>query len=716
MTSGLKTFYLLFCLLVAFMIWTMAYGAALGWFFGDWRIFQGTITENPFLPAQQFWTYSDNERLRTVAGGAVIPALLITGLLAYVGLRSPSNPLGDAAFQSPGEMARRKWFQRKGHIFGRVGRRILRVRDERHHLVIGPTRSGKGAGYVIPNALMHEGSMIVTDLKGEIYAATAGHRQKKGSRVFLFAPGADRTHRYNPLDFIRDERGTRTTDIQNVASILVPENTDSENAVWQATAQQVMAGAISYILESPFYKGRRNLGEVNSLFNSGENLQALMKRIKAAEPGLSKFTVESFNAYLGLSERAAASALLDIQKAMRPFKNERITAATAVTDMDIHSLQRRPISIYLAPNITDVTLVTPLLTLFVQQVMSVLLLNHDPKAVPVYFLLDEFRQLKRMDEIVGKLPYVAGYGIKLAFIVQDLKTLDEIYGETTRQSLLGNCAYQLVLGANDQVTADYTSRALGKRTIRYQSESRTIELLGLNRRTRVEQIRERDLMMPQEVRQMPEDRMVLLIEGQRPIFGQKLQFFKTEPFRSAEAFSQRHKPEVPPIEYLPPLPVPVTTDDYGVFSPIEQEPRKPPPSPTPPDEHDRTTNTVSDEEDVDSEATNPVEEPEPSAPRDERSVSQSVILRRRPAKPVLFDPPHQKPRRPRLDVEQMLADTIARLEPAEDALRAVITTKEGTTAGDGPRKRKGYMEIWQATVPDPELDQGAELPATGLND
>ncbi|OWK25055.1 hypothetical protein AJ87_15050 [Rhizobium yanglingense] len=102
----------------------------------------------------------------------------------------------------------------------------------------------------------------------------------------------------------------------------------------------------------------------------------------------------------------------------------------------------------------------PLLTLFVQQVMDILTLEHDPNSLPVYFLLDEFRQLKRMDEIMTKLPYVAGYNIKLAFIIQDLKNLDEIYGETSRHSLLGNCGYQLVLGANDQATAEYGSRAL----------------------------------------------------------------------------------------------------------------------------------------------------------------------------------------------------------------------------------------------------------------
>ena len=101
---------------------------------------------------------------------------------------------------------------------------------------------------------------------------------------------------------------------------------------------------------------------------------------------------------------------------------------------------------------------------------------------------------------------MAGYNIKMAFVIQDLKNLDEIYGETSRHSLMGNCGYQLVFGANDQVTAEAVSKGLGKRTVRYKTESRTIELMGLHRRTKVEQLRERDLMMPQEVRQMPQTR------------------------------------------------------------------------------------------------------------------------------------------------------------------------------------------------------------------
>lgn len=562
MTGPLRIIYVTFSLTVGCVVWTLAYGLALQFLFGDSRILQTTITTNPFAPFQQLITYVDSPVLHTAALVAIVPALAVSGMVAYAGLRPQTNPLGDASFQTAMSLRRGKWFQRKGHVLGRFGRQILRVSDTRHHLVVGPTRSGKGAGYVLPNALTHEGSMVVTDLKGEIFRSTAGYRKSRGNQVFLFAPGSVRTHRYNALDFIRADRGDRTTDIQNIAAILVPENSESDNSIWQATAQQVMAGVISYVNESVFYEGRRNLAEVTSFFNSGVNLQALMSFIKEKEPYLSRFTMESFNAYIALSERAAASALLDIQKALRPFRNERIAAATSVTDMDLRALKHRPVSIYLAPNITDVTLLKPLLALFVQQTLDALLLEHGSRSVPVYFLLDEFRQLRKMSEITTKLPYVAGYNIKMAFVIQDLKNLDEIYGETSRHSLMGNCGYQLVFGANDQVTAETVSKGLGKRTVRYKTESRTIELMGLHRRTKVEQLRERDLMMPQEVRQMPLDKMIILAEGQEPILADKLRFFATAPFNRMETFSRAKVPDVPAIEFLPPTIVPAMTEAY----------------------------------------------------------------------------------------------------------------------------------------------------------
>jgi type IV secretion system protein VirD4 len=540
--------HLLFSLLTATATWMLIYSLILQFVWKDGRVLHLMTSSDPLVPIRQFIRYSAARPLQLAALTALAPALAVGAAVVAFGKHRPSNPLGDAAFQDPASLRRGGWFRKNGHVFGRSGRHLLCRNDDRHHLVIGPTRSGKGVGYVIPNALVFPGSMIVTDLKGEIFKLTAGYRKANGHEVFLFSPGSPKTHRWNALDFVRADRGSRTIDIQNIAAILIPESAGSDNAIWQGIAQQVIAGVISYVLESVHYGDRRTLGEVNAFFNTGADLQDLMRRIEEQEPDLSRFTRDSFNAYIALNERAARSALLDIQKALSPFRNERVVAATSATDMDLTSLQRRPVTIYLAPTITDMTMLRPLLTLFVQQVMDLLTRKHDPSALPVYFLLDEFRQLKKMDEVLNKLPYVAGYNIKMAFIIQNLKNLDEIYGETARHSLLGNCGLQIILGANDQATADYASKALGKKTIRYQSDTKTVELFGRSRRTKVEQIRERDLLMPQEIRQMPLDRLIILVEGERPIYGSKLRYYADKPFRSTADKARRLRVEVPNVD------------------------------------------------------------------------------------------------------------------------------------------------------------------------
>ncbi|MGX5830106.1 type IV secretory system conjugative DNA transfer family protein [Mesorhizobium sp. 43Arga] len=78
----------------------------------------------------------------------------------------------------------------------------------------------------------------------------------------------------------------------------------------------------------------------------------------------------------------------------------------------------------------------------------------------------------------------------------------------------------------------------------------------------MEQLRERDLMMPQEIRQLPPDKMLVISEGQNPILADKLRFFAVKRFRDLELFSRTHIPFVPAMEFLPSAPVPATTAAY----------------------------------------------------------------------------------------------------------------------------------------------------------
>jgi type IV secretion system protein VirD4 len=115
MTGSVRIFYFGFCLTVAFAVWLLAYGLGLQLLYGDGRILQATtITTNPFAPFQQLLTYGDSGVLRVVALGALLPAALVAGIVAYAGLQPNSSPLGDARFQTAMTLRRDGWFSEKG--------------------------------------------------------------------------------------------------------------------------------------------------------------------------------------------------------------------------------------------------------------------------------------------------------------------------------------------------------------------------------------------------------------------------------------------------------------------------------------------------------------------------------------------------------------------------------------------------------------------------
>ena len=72
-----------------------------------------------------------------------------------------------------------------------------------HILAFAPTRSGKGAGLVIPTLLAWPESAVVYDIKGENWARTAGFRNQAGHLCFKFSPVEPDSSRFNPLAEIR---------------------------------------------------------------------------------------------------------------------------------------------------------------------------------------------------------------------------------------------------------------------------------------------------------------------------------------------------------------------------------------------------------------------------------------------------------------------------------------------------------------------------------
>ena len=143
----------------------------------------------------------------------IVGASTVLFTIAAVALtfRQQLTEYGQAKFRAKAEMKANGLLQPlgAGMVFGKLGAPSKTAayvsatfQKFPHCLVVAPTRAGKGVGYVIPNTLLFNGSIVVLDVKGEIFEATSRHRQAEGDAVYRFSPFdfEHPTHRYNPLE------------------------------------------------------------------------------------------------------------------------------------------------------------------------------------------------------------------------------------------------------------------------------------------------------------------------------------------------------------------------------------------------------------------------------------------------------------------------------------------------------------------------------------
>ena len=145
--------------------------------------------------------------------------------------------------------------------------------------------------------------------------------------------------------------------------------------------------------------------------------------------------------------------------------------------------------------------------------------------VPVHFMLDEFPNISIPEEFDKCLATMRSRGISASIIIQNLAQLKSMFkGDRDMwENILGNCDSLLYLGGNETSTHDVISRMLGKATIDTRSYGHSRGRNG-NYSTN-KQIIGRELLLPNEVREIDNAYGVLFIRGAKPVWDKK---FKLE--------------------------------------------------------------------------------------------------------------------------------------------------------------------------------------------
>lgn len=131
-----------------------------------------------------------------------------------------------------------------------------------HMLLIAPTRSGKGVNTIIPTGVVWKHSIFFFDVKGELWQATAGYRQKiLHQKVMKFEPLCTdgSTARWNPFAEINFRTTEELNDIATIVGMLVKPDGEKQGGgdpFWDNSATALLNGVIMHLMYKNYKEGR----------------------------------------------------------------------------------------------------------------------------------------------------------------------------------------------------------------------------------------------------------------------------------------------------------------------------------------------------------------------------------------------------------------------------------------------------------------------------
>ncbi len=474
----------------------------------------------------------------------IIPGLLTLLALAVITFWFITTPLilhfgenddethGSARFATDKEIAALT-SSGSGLLIGRDAKsgKPLRYDGPAHLLTMAPTRTGKGVGTIIPNLLTADRSVICVDPKGENARITGRARQKFGPVHALdpFGITGRPSAAFNPLAMLDPQNLDVAEDASALADALVfDEPGMAGEAHWSEEAKALIAGLLLHIVSTEPFRCRHLATLREYLTLAPEQFAALLKRMQDSDEARG-LVARAANRHLGKSDREAAGVLSAAQRHTHFLDSPRMTAVLNRSDFRFADLKRSNMTVFLVLPPDRLSTYSRWLRLLVSQ--SLLEMARDPAkpATPVLYLLDEFASLGHLAPVERAMGLMAGYGVQLWPILQDIHQLRATYGHRAG-TFLSNAGVLQVFGVNDYDSARLISDLLGQETVVFQTMARALDSdkTGISYS---QQHTGRPLLTPDEVRNLPAKGQLLFLAGQRPVFAEKLAYFADPEFR-----------------------------------------------------------------------------------------------------------------------------------------------------------------------------------------
>ncbi|WP_215761899.1 type IV secretion system DNA-binding domain-containing protein [Acetobacter sp. P1H12_c] len=338
---------------------------------------------------------------------------------------------------------------------------LPRAIETRHLAMIGTTGAGKTTALrqLLDTIEARGEAALVYDTSGDFVAQY--YNPVRGD--ILLNPFDARGAYWNPFDEIR-----HPADAARIARYLISETGDRDRDVWLETARILVANILRQLWEE---KRGTPAGLLDALqYMSSADLERWLAHTSSART------------FAQDAERATASVLFMLAKAANLLMflraepaegGEGFSFARFFAGFDSHT-GRRP-WIFVPRKEDHFEAIRPLMALWLECAASSTLGLPPSDRRRMWFLLDEFPDLPRVDNMTRLLPQGRKFGAAVILTFQTIDQMRSRYGEKDAETVLGSCNTKLFLQLADVESRDWASKTIGQAEIEIQTLSANLD-------------------------------------------------------------------------------------------------------------------------------------------------------------------------------------------------------------------------------------------------
>lgn len=329
-------------------------------------------------------------------------------------------------------------------------------------------------------------------------------------------------------------------ELREIASTIVTVESKTDQG-WERGAQDFLYGLMLAMLEDSL---NPELGMTKEKFNfynlvkiatfrdvDGDDMMKTLKQYTSGRDVLSKVPALT-STVVNNAPNTTRSYLGVLQPKIAVFQDMGICYCTSATDVSFADFTDRPTVLFIkVPDEKESR--HSIATMCISQMYKTLINTASARPNlqlqrPVYFLLDEFANLPKIEKMDTIITVARSRRIFFELAIQSYSQLDNKYTKEVADTIKGNCNIQIFIGTEDQKTREEFSKICGEVTLKTENTSVNKSDKGDKDESRTisTQIVTRALIEPYELGQLPFDVNIVKIYGQPAIKTKMTQYFK----------------------------------------------------------------------------------------------------------------------------------------------------------------------------------------------